>query len=152
GLPDGERVFTDQVTNCQGLLFEGPHLYAVGVGPEGTGLYHVLDTDEDGIGDRVETITLNRGPIGEHGPHALIIGADGYLYWVLGNHTALTDSSSFFSPHRNYEEGNLLPYYTDPRGHAANVRAPGGTIARTPLSSPGSQWELFAGGFRNAYD
>src|SRR5690606_33212630 len=94
----------------------------------------------------------NRGPIGEHGPHALIIGADGYLYWVLGNHTALTDSSSFFSPHRNYEEGNLLPYYTDPRGHAANVRAPGGTIARTPLSSPGSQWELFAGGFRNAYD
>jgi hypothetical protein len=38
GRFDEEQVVTDKVTNCQGLLFDGPDLYAVGLGPDGTGL------------------------------------------------------------------------------------------------------------------
>ena len=44
----------------------------------------------------------------------------------------------------------LTPKYEDPRGHAAASRLPGGTVVRTDVN--GGFVELFAGGFRNAYD
>ncbi|MPY87456.1 MAG: hypothetical protein GEU99_06005 [Luteitalea sp.] len=170
GLPDEEQVITDRVTNCQGLQFDGRYLFAVGEGPQGTGLYRVGDADGDGVGERVELITLNTGAIGEHGPHAVIFGPDGYIYWMLGNHTAIVPSPDPLSPHRGWEEDQLLPSYTDARGHAAEIRAPGGTVLRRHLTArdadtggstdgdtntntdADTDWEMVNGGFRNAYD
>lgn len=61
------------------------------------------------------------------------------------------DSDADNSPLRHFYEGDLLtPKYEDPRGHAAGIKAPGGTVVRTDVN--GSFVELFAGGFRNAYD
>src|SRR5690606_31429403 len=37
------KTFTDKVVNCQGLCFVGRSLYAVGDGPEKTGLYRIDD-------------------------------------------------------------------------------------------------------------
>lgn len=147
-----ERVVTDQVTNSQGLLFDGSDLLVVGEGPEGTGLYRVSDTNGDGTGDRVEVITRSSGRMQEHGPHNILFGPDGYLYWVLGNHTGIVPTPDYLSPHRDYIEGTLLPTYTDPRGHADTIRAPGGTIMRKDLAQQRSSWEMVAGGFRNEYD
>ncbi len=147
---DTVLTFTDQVTNCQGLCFVGDDLYAVGDGPEGTGLYRVTDTDGDTLGDRARLIGKFQGPMGEHGPHALIVGPEGMLYVVVGNHAGIRSTPDPLSPHRNYEEGFLLPRYFDPNGHARHVRAPGGTIFR--IDWEGKNWELFAAGFRNQYD
>ncbi|MGH9162289.1 MAG: HEAT repeat domain-containing protein [Vicinamibacteraceae bacterium] len=155
GRPESEQVVTDRVTNCHGLLFEGHDLLAVGEGPNGTGLYRVRDANGDGAGERVEMITLNSGEIGEHGPHAVIFGPDGFVYWMLGNHTNIVPSPDPLSPHQGWKEGQLLPSYTDARGHAAEIRAPGGIVLRRNLFSraPASpDWELVNGGFRNAYD
>jgi putative heme-binding domain-containing protein len=155
-LPDDdsyeERVFTDEVTNAQGLFFDGNDLLVVGERSDTTGLYRVRDTNGDGTGDSIETITLTSGPIAEHGPHDVMFGPDGYLYWVQGNHTAIVPTPAHLSPHRDYDEGVLLPSYTDPRGHADTIRAPGGTILRNDLSADDSDWEMVAGGFRNQYD
>jgi putative heme-binding domain-containing protein len=152
GRLDAEQVVTDQVTNCHGLLFDGPDLLAVGTGPEGTGLYRVADTNGDGAGDSVTLITASTGPIAEHGPHTIVFGPEGHLYWILGNHTGLVPTPAPLSPYRDWHEDQVIPAYTDARGHAANIRAPGGTVVRRDLAGGANDWEYVAGGFRNAYD
>lgn len=149
--PDGQmELFTDRVTNCQGLCFDGRDLLAVGDGPDGTGLYRVSDDDGDGRGDRVTMLGLFSGGMGEHGPHAIFFGPDAWLYVVLGNHTGIVATPDPYSPLKNYGEEQILPIYGDPRGHAVNIRAPGGTVFRFDPRS--SRWQTFAGGFRNMYD
>ncbi len=147
-----ERAFTDQVTNCQGMVFDGLDLLAVGAGPEGAGLYRIVDENGDARGDRVEIITLATSEMREHGPHAVFFGPDGYLYWALGNDTGIQPSPAPLSPYRNYVEGSLTFLHTDPRGRGASRRAPGGVILRKDLQAPHSDWERVAGGFRNQYD
>jgi putative heme-binding domain-containing protein len=168
GRGDEEQVITEHVVNCQGLEFDGDDLLAVGLGPDGTGLYRVSDTNGDGASDRITLLTAATDDIGEHGPHAVFFGPDGFLYWILGNHTTIAPSFEPLSPLRGYVDGQLLPYYVDPRGHATDYRSPGGIIVRTNLaaqpstapaqpSAAGAQalplrWELVGGGLRNAYD
>ncbi len=115
-----------------------------------TGLYRVEDNNGDDVGDDVKIIGLVKGGIGEHGPHAVMIGPDGLMYFVIGNHAWPTISSEPLAPHVNFYEGQLIPNYMDARGHARNIRAPGGTIWR--LDHEGESWERVAGGFRNEFD
>ncbi len=152
GRFDVEQVVTDKVTNCHGLLFDGADLLAVGEGPDGTGLYRVSDTTGDGAGDRVTLVTRTTGGIAEHGPHTVSYGPDGYLYWMLGNHTGIVPTPAPLSPLREWREDQVIPAYTDARGHAASIRAPGGIVIRRDMASDNPDWEFVAGGFRNAYD
>lgn len=115
-----------------------------------TGLYRIEDKNGDGVGDEITAIGLVRGGMGEHGPHAVMTGPDGLLYFVIGNHAWPAASSSANAPHTYFAESHLLPIYLDPRGHARDIRAPGGTIWRLDMN--GNRWERFAGGFRNQYD
>lgn len=150
GRPETLQAFTDQVTNCQGLKFDGDDLLAVGDGPSGTAFYRVIDRNGDARGDEVVTIGRFTARMGEHGPHAVFFGPEGHLYLVLGNHTGIVATPDPFSPHQGYIEGHLLPGYADPRGHARNIRAPGAIIVR--LDARATRWQIVAGGFRNMYD
>jgi putative heme-binding domain-containing protein len=143
-------TFTETVTNCQGLYFLGNDLLAVGDGPSGTALYRIYDRNGDSVGDETVTLTRFSGGMGEHGPHSIFLGPDGLLYVDLGNHSGIAPTPSPRSAYQNYEEGQLLPVYYDPRGHARQIRAPGGTIFR--IDQDAKNWEMFAGGFRNHYD
>ena len=147
-----EQVVTAEVTNCQGLEYDGNDLLAVGKGPQGPGLYRVADPDGDGAGNSVTLITAAPDRMQEHGPHAVFWGPDGHLYWIVGNFTYVAATPSPLSPYRHHGEGHPIPYITDPRGHASQVRAPGGRILRLDVSKPGADWELVSGGYRNAYD
>ena len=147
-----EHVITAEVTNCQGLEFDGDDLLAVGLGPQGPGLYRVADPDGDGVGNSVRLITGAPDRMQEHGPHAVFWGPDGYLYWIMGNFTHLAATPSPASPYRHHGDGHPVDYITDPRGHASQVRAPGGQILRIDLAAPGADWERVSGGYRNAYD
>ncbi len=137
------------VTDCQGLHAEGSTLFAVGQGPEGQGLYRVVE-QEDGTAGAPVLLGHIDGKGGEHGPHAVVPGPDGRLFVVIGNHVRLREPVSEASPYRIAQEGSLLPPFDDPLGHAAGLRAPGGVVLS--VDRDGREWRLEAGGLRNAYD
>src|SRR5690606_34988196 len=86
GQLDHIRTYSDQVTNCQGLLALGGEVFAVGDGPEGAGLYRLQDEDADGWLEKATALVRFRVKSIEHGAHAVALGPDGYLYVLLGNH------------------------------------------------------------------
>ncbi|HZZ74243.1 MAG TPA: HEAT repeat domain-containing protein [Pirellulales bacterium] len=150
GKFDTIATYCDQITNCHGMLCLNNKVYAVGTGPEGDGLYKLTDTANSGKIDKVERLLKFNNAMVEHGAHAPILGPDGLIYIVIGNHGAPDKKYEPTSPLQHYYEGDLFtPRYEDPSGHAANIKAPGGVILRT--DAQGSFVELFAGGFRNCY-
>lgn len=157
--------YCEQLTNCHGMCWAHDALYLVGNGPKGTGLYRCRDTKKTGRIDEVEQIVKFQGGMGEHGPHAVIHGPDDKLYLVIGNHAWLPVSKlAANSPLMRWPDGLkgpdqgkpgttedvLLPRLNDANGHAANIRAPGGTIWRLDLD--GKNPALFSAGFRNHFD
>ena len=139
----------DKVSAIQGILPLNGSVYVTGVGPDGLGIYHLQDTAGDGRFDEVKLLCGIEGQVGEHGPHALQLGTDRMIYVLLGNHAQLAGPLSGTSPLRRFYEGDLLPRYEDPSGHAAGIKAPGGTLVR--LSLDGRQREVVSAGIRNAY-
>lgn len=151
GLPETVVEYCDKIKNCQGILPLNGDIYSVGEGPDGTAFYRISDTDGDGIGETLTTLIKFKGKIQEHGPHAALLGPDGLIYLIIGNHSSVDGPVSPTSPHRRYYEGDLVsPRYEDAGGHASGVKAPGGVIIRTDID--GTFVETFCGGFRNAYD
>ncbi|WP_165065267.1 HEAT repeat domain-containing protein [Paludisphaera rhizosphaerae] len=150
GVFEKAVVIETAVTNCQGLHFAGDALYAVGQGPNEPGLHRLTDADKDGVFEKAELIRGVNGGMGEHGPHAVMIGPDGRLYYNSGNHSHLKPPIDPASPLNIAYEGELLPHMNDSRGHAAGILAPGGEIYRS--DDMGKSWKRVVGGFRNQYD
>ncbi len=151
GQFESVSTYCDQVKNCEGILALGPHVFAVGEGSSGAAFYRLSDADRDGKAEKVETLFKFKGNIGEHGPHAPVLGPDGLIYIMIGNHAYVEPAVAATSPHHHYYDAELItPKYEDANGHAAGIKAPGGTVVRTDAN--GSFLELFVGGFRNAYD
>ncbi len=152
---EGDDVKVEKVPvdlgHSHGLLWAYDSLYAMvaeGGGRE-QGMYRLRDTDGDDQLDEVQQILKLQGS-GEHGPHAIVLGPDGLLYIIAGNHTRPPAQITPDSPLRNWGEDQLLPRLPDGRGHATGIMAPGGWLAATDEN--GSFVRLFAGGMRNAYD
>ncbi|MBX7166224.1 MAG: c-type cytochrome [Pirellulales bacterium] len=151
GLVDTVSVYCDKMENCQGILCLNGAVFAVGDGPDGTTFCKLTDADNDGVAETVKTLLKFRGGMGEHGPHAPILGPDGLIYLVIGNHSGAEVEPAASSPHYGWFEGDLVqPKYEDAGGHAVGVKAPGGVVIRTDID--GSFVETYCGGFRNAYD
>jgi putative heme-binding domain-containing protein len=153
GIYESERVFSDQVRDCQGLWFDARTLYGVCVGAVDNqmGLYRMEDTNSDDVADKFERVSALKGSSGGHGPHAIRRGPDGQPTLMLGNMSGVPDDLiDPGSPLRNSKESQLLERYADARGHAAGVWAPGGTIVR--LNRDKNNYTVLSGGFRNPYD
>jgi putative heme-binding domain-containing protein len=169
--PDKEGVcqtvkpFCTQVRGSQGMCWVKDTLFLVGDGPQGTGLYRCRDSRGADEIDEVTLIHKFKGGMGEHGPHAILHGPDGKLYLCVGNHAwAQPKELAANSPLTRWPTGGmgpdqgqpgttedvLLPRLNDARGHAANLRAPGGTIWR--FDEDGTNFALVACGFRNHFD
>jgi putative heme-binding domain-containing protein len=145
-----ERVPAD-IGEAQGLCWAYDSLYVVvsSGGTRESGLYRVRDTDGDDQLDDVTCLRKFEGG-GEHGPHGVVLGPDGRLWISGGNHTKLPEPIDSYRLPPTWSEDHLLPVIEDPNGHAVGIRAPGGWVVRTDEN--GASWELWAGGFRNAYD
>jgi putative membrane-bound dehydrogenase-like protein len=151
GSYDKVSEYTNKVTNCQGLCMVFDDLYAAGAGPEGVGIYRLPDANLDDAADEVILVSKVKGSMGDHGPHNVVFGPDGWLYHAPGNHAWIMNPPEATTPCRNYEEGYLLePAYEDAGGHAVGIKAPGGTIWR--FGPDGQQWWMETNGFRNQYD
>jgi putative heme-binding domain-containing protein len=139
------------IHQAMGLLYAHNSLYANAHGPNGTGLYRLIDQNHNDQFDTNEVHFLKKfDGEGEHGYHAVELGPDKMIYVINGNHTKLPQGISTNSPHGHYEEDLLLPRQWDAGGHAVGILAPGGHIMRT--DPEGKKWELMLAGFRNAYD
>jgi putative heme-binding domain-containing protein len=117
----------------------------------GSGIYRIQDTDNDGELDSLKLLLKLEGA-GEHGPHSFVLAPDGkQLYFVAGNHTLIPESVTKSSRLPvNWGEDNLFEPFKDARGHATDIEAPGGWIAR--FNEDGSGWELISAGYRNPFD
>ncbi|WP_149277348.1 c-type cytochrome [Pareuzebyella sediminis] len=118
---------------------------------KGSGIYRVIDSDNDGKLDKVNMLLKLEGA-GEHGPHSFVLSPDEKeIYFIAGNHTLIPESLLTNSRLPiNWDEDNLFKPYLDARGHANEVKAPGGWI--TKFNPEGTQWELISAGYRNAFD
>jgi putative membrane-bound dehydrogenase-like protein len=151
GIYDRVVEYTTAVKNCQGLCTVGDDLYAVGSGPKGVGVYCLPDKNHDDKADDVRMVVKSQGGMGDHGPHDVIFGPDGWLYHNMGNHAHITHKPEPTSPCRDYDEDYLLvPKFEDAGGHAVGIKAPGGTIWR--FTPDGKHWSMETNGFRNEYD
>jgi putative heme-binding domain-containing protein len=186
GVLQTVRPYCKLVTNCQGMCWVKDALLLVGNGPQGVGLYRCRDTkgtdtiDDAKLLHKFPAVDVpgygRQGGMGEHGPHAIIHGPDGWLYLVIGNHAwahlgpvaaengvnpaALAKNSpltrwpmGLMGSDQGWPgstEDVLLPRLNDGRGHASNLLAPGGTIWR--MDHEGKNMSLVAAGFRNHFD
>ncbi|RMF40072.1 MAG: heme-binding protein [Planctomycetota bacterium] len=151
GIADRVREYCDLVGNIQGILPLNGDVYVTGEGQEGPGVYRLIDADRNGALEEAELIVQFRQSSSEHGAHGLVLGEDGMIYCVLGNHATVASPIAPSSPLRDVYEGDtVLPRYEDPGGHARGIKAPGGSVIRFDLQ--GQTVELVAGGLRNAYD
>ena len=136
---------------AMGLLYAHDSLYVNGHGPDGTGLYRLIDENHNDSFETNEVHFLKKMPgEGEHGYHAVVAGPDGMIYVMNGNHTKLPEGVSPNSPHKNYQEDFLLTRQWDANGHAVGILAPGGYVLHT--DPEGKHWEIMLAGFRNSYD
>ncbi len=135
---------------AHGLLWNDGVLWvSVNEGSDQSGIWRVIDSNGDGEPDTPELVKAFNGR-GEHGPHQMALSPDKKsIYVTCGNFTTLPEmDSSLVSP--NWAEDQLLPRLPDANGHARDRMAPGGWIAR--FTTDGKNFQLFASGFRNAYD
>ena len=143
------------IGGAHGLLYANDSLYVMvnenrfnKFGDKKSGLHRLWDANGD---DRFDHAALLRemDASGEHGPHALAMGPDGRtIYYVNGNYTKLPAKMEKQVPVA-WQEDSIMPRMWPPVGSGRGILAPAGTVGRTDLE--GSQFELFAMGFRNAY-
>lgn len=135
------------VGSAMGLLYASNGLYLDCRGPEGWGVYRMNDSD----GNYGPPRLLCPLPFTDlaHGCHAIVLGPEGKLYVVCGDHTTLPPGISPTSPFQHNAEDQLLPSEPDPTGWDAGQRVPEGFVLRMDLE--GKNRELFAGGARNNY-
>ena len=152
---DPQGLTTAKPINCplqgaHGLLWhQGVLWVSVNEGTDQGGIWRVADADGDGEFDPPELVKAFQGR-GEHGPHGMVPSPDGKsIYITSGNFTELAEMDSSLVS-KNWAEDQLLPRRPDARGHANDRFAPGGWIAR--FTTDGKNFQLFASGFRNAYD
>lgn len=150
GIPEEIRTYCDKIEGIQGILPLNGEVFVTGIGPDGMALYRLSDADRNGTLDQVRTVVKFKGTPGEHGPHGLTLGPDGMIYCIVGNHCQVDAPPGEGTTLRTSYEGDLVPRYEDPGGHARGIKAPGGTVIRTDID--GRSVETVAGGIRNAYD
>ncbi len=155
------RPLNLEIGEAHGLLWAHNSLYvAVNKGwddeipddqERASGIYRITDKDGNGTLDIV-TMLLKLEGEGEHGPHSLVPSPDGKeIYFIAGNHTLVPDRLKQNSRLPiNWDEDNLFEPYLDARGHANDIKAPGGWICK--FNPEGTEWELISAGYRNPFD
>ncbi|WP_297797205.1 c-type cytochrome [uncultured Eudoraea sp.] len=117
----------------------------------GSGIYRITDSNGDGRLNDVNMLLRLEGS-GEHGPHSFVLSPDGEtIYFIAGNHVLIPERLKKNSRlPTNWGEDNLFPPYLDARGHANDIKAPGGWVAK--FDATGENWELISAGYRNPFD
>jgi len=153
--PEDVHPLNLEIGEAHGLLWSHNSLY-IAVNKRwddknGSGIYRITDSDNDGQLDKVEMLLKLEGQ-GEHGPHSFVPSPDGEeIYFIAGNHTLVPETLKKNSRlPTNWGEDNLFEPYLDARGHANDIKAPGGWVCK--FNPEGTSWELISAGYRNPFD
>ncbi|MDA7908865.1 hypothetical protein N9B68_00065 [bacterium] len=128
GVFENSTLFSDRLkSGAQGMAFDRAELLCTGDG----GVWKFSDVDRDGVADGPPKKMLAIKTGGEHDAHAIRKGPSGWWYLIAGNGTPnLPEYNSMLStPVKNPRAGFLLR-----------------------ISPDWQKKEIFAHGFRNAYD
>ncbi|MEP4076816.1 c-type cytochrome [Haloferula sp.] len=148
GKTRAEKLEVD-LQGAHAILWHGDSLFVTVTEAKKRGVFRARDLDGDGSFEKIEKILTHNGG-GEHGGHSLVPSPDGeWIYFIAGNRTKAPKVERSWSAD-GLGEDQLLPRNPDGRGHARDIMAPGGWIAR--FRPDGSDLEYIAGGFRNPYD
>ncbi|MDA0657663.1 MAG: c-type cytochrome [Planctomycetota bacterium] len=135
---------TQNLKHCRGVLAAHDGLYVCAT--DSNGFYRL---DYDAVNDQFKQPRLvksfdYRSRFG-HGANQVVLGPDELIYVVVGNDVSFPDGSAPDSAYRDPRNDWVIPspYDTDQDNRV-------GYIARTDRE--GTQWEIFAGGFRNQFD
>ncbi len=115
------------VEGAQGMYFDGPDLLCIG----NEGLLRYVDRNRDGQADTAPQLMLKLPTGGEHNTHAIHRGPDGAWYVICGN------------------SSNITHHYATLKTSPLKTARAGAILRLNPTLSGG---EIFAEGFRNAYD
>ena len=128
GVFENATLFSDRLkSGVQGMGFDQTDMLCTGDG----GVWKFSDVDLDGVADGPPEKVLAIKTGGEHDAHAIRKGPDGWWYLIAGNGTPILP------------EYNSLP--------STPVKSPrAGFLMR--ISPDWTKKEIFAHGFRNAYD
>lgn len=154
---DGDTGYSQiKMGFAHGLLYAFNSLYVMvnhnpdSVMNKNSGLYRLQDTNNDDQYDKITLLKNLETPGGEHGPHSIILSPDKQSIFVIaGNHTFAPEMDSYRLP-KTWKEDNLFPLIKDPNGHANDILAPGGWIAK--INAEGTNWEMVSAGYRNPFD
>src|SRR5207253_2693856 len=101
--------FAPSIRDAMGFLFAFDSFYANARGPQGAGLYRLIDSNHNDQFETNEVHLLKKFEGGsEHGYHALALGPDKKIYILNGNGVKLPAGVSTSSPYRNYGEDMLF--------------------------------------------
>ncbi len=145
GKPAGKPIGA-----AQGLLWAFDSLYVLVNGDAGlgSGLYRLRSAAGNDTLDTAELLAAIPGS-GEHGPHNVTLGPDGFLYVCGGNDSGLPKWQSSHVP-KNWGGDQLLALEAQSQDwHSKNGAVPGGWVCRT--DKDGKNWEIYCAGFRNHY-
>jgi len=140
------------IGGAHGLLWHKGELFIVinertQNNPTATGVWKVKETATGW--EKPELVKAIKAG-GEHGVHSLVLSPDEkWIYLITGNYAHIPDVTDSFAP-KVWKEDHLLRRNPDGKGHAANVMAPGGFIARFQVDGP--EWQVVSVGQRNTYD
>ncbi len=143
------EVINDTLQECRGLLWAFDSLYANANNSKG--LYRLRDTNGDDKFDEIKLLRGTGGGVG-HGRNGLTLGPDNWIYLIHGNNTLVSERDRVIpekSPLRHIAEDRLRPAFWDRFLFDYDAKVPSGYVART--DAEGTQWQVFAGGFRNPY-
>jgi putative heme-binding domain-containing protein len=160
GTFEAESILSEDVSNCQGLWFDGPALYgtcamADPAAPRApgsqtapaAGIFRMVDANGDDRADSFETLTM-AGRMQEHGPHAIRRTAAGSWMVMMGNNETVADQNlDFSSPVLLNPAGQFLP----PLGTGGSRRQ-GAHSALFEWDATQRRFRVFSGGNRNTYD
>ncbi len=143
------ELINDNLQECRGLLWAFDSLYANANNSKG--LYRLRDTNGDDKFDEVKLMKGTGGGVG-HGRNGLVLGPDHWIYVIHGNNTLVSERDRAIpekSPLKHIAEDRLRPVFWDRFMFDFDAKVPSGYVART--DAEGTQWQVFAGGFRNPY-
>ena len=85
GKYDKVKSVSEDVKRAMGLCYLAPgDLLVQADGAQAPGIYRVVDKNGDDVADEVtQVVKAKSGGMGEHAPHAISWGADGFLYVIM---------------------------------------------------------------------
>jgi putative heme-binding domain-containing protein len=160
GVFEAESILSQDVSNCQGLWFDGPVLYGACAlaGPAAprapgsqtvpaAGIFRMADTNGDSHADTLETLTI-AGRMQEHGPHAIRRTPSGSWMVMMGNNETIADQNlDLSSPVLQNVAGQFLPTLG-----TGGSRRQGAHSALFEWVAAERRFRVFSGGNRNSYD